>query len=335
MSRRRRPIRFVASRLNEHQAWQDDCAAAKLSLDGAETRTFYEGVISREHGEEELPTTAVAPPRVTKTRRTPAVTETAPVDPTRRCSAYDQNRLLYHCQHGDLPALEHLLRTEPLIDVNHEDAYGWTPLMIASREGRAEVVRRLLQREDVLVSARSSEGLTACQLAASDSIRALFPTPRVGEDKKKRASNSSSKDSRNVSNEDRVDCDVCAMENVSLDHSATIVHQLNRRGTSRRCRKHYGIARGNVGYRMLVEAGWDPQRGLGRYEQGASYPVPTRLKRDRLCIGNESQSQSRVTHRDVDCNRSRWDTPRVKHVRKESVKDIARKFRNEFKELDY
>ncbi|KAF8936123.1 G patch domain and ankyrin repeat-containing protein 1 [Haplosporangium gracile] len=52
----------------------------------------------------------------------------------------------------------------------------------------------------------------------------------------------------------------------------------------------------NKGFRMLVNSGWDYEKGLGAEGQGARHPVATRLKHDRLALGAAGTSKKVVTH---------------------------------------
>ncbi|KAJ3087487.1 G patch domain and ankyrin repeat-containing protein 1 [Quaeritorhiza haematococci] len=47
----------------------------------------------------------------------------------------------------------------------------------------------------------------------------------------------------------------------------------------------YAFNEKNVGYRLLQSHGWQHGQGLGADNQGRTYPIPTRLKADRLGIG--------------------------------------------------
>ncbi|KAF9354416.1 G patch domain and ankyrin repeat-containing protein 1 [Mortierella sp. NVP85] len=47
---------------------------------------------------------------------------------------------------------------------------------------------------------------------------------------------------------------------------------------------------------MLVNSGWDYEKGLGAEGQGARHPIATRLKHDRLALGAEGTSKKAVTH---------------------------------------
>jgi len=48
----------------------------------------------------------------------------------------------------------------------------------------------------------------------------------------------------------------------------------------------------NVGYRMLVRAGWKYSKGLGAQEQGRRTPIIPKLKYDRLGVGAKTKKKS-------------------------------------------
>ena len=47
---------------------------------------------------------------------------------------------------------------------------------------------------------------------------------------------------------------------------------------------------------MLVNSGWEYEKGLGAEGQGARHPVATRLKHDRLALGSTGVGKKVVTH---------------------------------------
>lgn len=75
---------------------------------------------------------------------------------------------------------------------------------------------------------------------------------------------------------------------------SSITHQLNLKpklpGTV------YGIPRSNKGFQLLVNQGWDTEKGLGNDGKGQKFPVKTILKTDRKGFGDKNKSAARVTH---------------------------------------
>jgi hypothetical protein len=56
---------------------------------------------------------------------------------------------------------------------------------------------------------------------------------------------------------------------------------------------------------MLVNSGWDYEKGLGAEGQGARHPVATRLKHDRLALGAAGTNKKLVTHTFEEIEKSR------------------------------
>lgn len=56
---------------------------------------------------------------------------------------------------------------------------------------------------------------------------------------------------------------------------------------------------------MLVNSGWEYEKGLGAEGQGARHPVATRLKHDRLALGAAGTSKKLVTHTFEEIEKSR------------------------------
>ncbi|KAI7823398.1 hypothetical protein BC939DRAFT_451991 [Gamsiella multidivaricata] len=65
------------------------------------------------------------------------------------------------------------------------------------------------------------------------------------------------------------------------------------------------LGHSNKGFRMLVNSGWDYEKGLGAQGQGARHPVATRLKHDRLALGAVGASKKVVTHTFEEIEKSR------------------------------
>ncbi|KAG0304515.1 G patch domain and ankyrin repeat-containing protein 1 [Dissophora globulifera] len=65
------------------------------------------------------------------------------------------------------------------------------------------------------------------------------------------------------------------------------------------------LGHGNKGFRMLVNSGWDYEKGLGIEGQGKRHPVATRLKQDRLALGAAGSSKKVVTHTFEEIEKSR------------------------------
>ena len=64
---------------------------------------------------------------------------------------------------------------------------------------------------------------------------------------------------------------------------------------------------------MLINSGWDYEKGLGAQGQGARHPVATRLKRDRLALGAAGTSKKVVTHtiEEIEASRTKSTAAKV------------------------
>lgn len=77
-------------------------------------------------------------------------------------------------------------------------------------------------------------------------------------------------------------------------HLISLTHMTNAQQNLRRLNDTpaiYTLNETNVGYRMLVGAGWNTERGLGVEEQGMRYPIRARQKLDRAGVGVRQRRQ--------------------------------------------
>ncbi|KAF9091648.1 G patch domain and ankyrin repeat-containing protein 1 [Mortierella sp. AD031] len=87
----------------------------------------------------------------------------------------------------------------------------------------------------------------------------------------------------------------------------------------------------NKGFRMLVNSGWEYEKGLGAEGQGARHPVATRLKHDRLALGAVGTSKKLVTHTFEEIEQSRTKPATAKSKRRVplSAEDYRKKAEKE------
>ncbi|GJJ70246.1 hypothetical protein EMPS_02595 [Entomortierella parvispora] len=83
----------------------------------------------------------------------------------------------------------------------------------------------------------------------------------------------------------------------------------------------------NKGFRMLINSGWDYDKGLGVQGQGARHPVATRLKHDRLALGAAGTSKKVITHtiEEIEASRTKTDTAKSKRRVPLNAEDYRRK----------
>ncbi|KAF8984127.1 hypothetical protein CPC16_000728 [Podila verticillata] len=89
------------------------------------------------------------------------------------------------------------------------------------------------------------------------------------------------------------------------------------------------LGHSNKGFRMLVNSGWDYEKGLGADGKGTRHPIATRLKHDRLALGAE-KTKKVVTHTFEEIEKSRAK-PTAKSNRRVplSAEDYRRKAEKE------
>jgi len=68
--------------------------------------------------------------------------------------------------HGNVDAVQQLLKAQPGPNINHQDAVGSSPLILAAFEGHLEVTRMLLDAEDIDINQQNNFGYSALMLAA-------------------------------------------------------------------------------------------------------------------------------------------------------------------------
>ncbi|KAK3861017.1 hypothetical protein Pcinc_032972 [Petrolisthes cinctipes] len=208
------------------------------------------------------------------------------------------NKAFRCAQDNDVAVLRDLLNTG--LNVNTKDTYGWSLLMVASCAGAKDAVKILLDA-GARVGVRDSKGHTALYLATTkghDKIIDMLISASKG-----RHSDGSSLEDGNTRNltegtETReFFCDVCnkvIKEATKKQHKTSIAHQFCLGAVQQQTM--YGIPPSNKGYQLLVNHGWDEDRGLGPGNQGMKFPIKTVLKRDRMGLGNEQKSTPKVTH---------------------------------------
>merc|ERR1712059_15996 len=89
-----------------------------------------------------------------------------------------------------------------------------------------------------------------------------------------------------------VDCGTKYEENQKRRHLASIPHLLVTSTTSS-LNPGFGIAEGNLGFRMLRRVGWDGRSGLGEGKRGRLFPVKTSLRQSRVGLAEGDKKGAR------------------------------------------
>ncbi|KAG7153618.1 G patch domain and ankyrin repeat-containing protein 1-like [Homarus americanus] len=185
-------------------------------------------------------------------------------------------------------------------NVNAKDEYGWSLLMVSACAGAKDAVQLLLEHK-ARTGARDSKGNTAIYLATMKGHRKIVDM--LINCSKKKDSNYQSPEDVNVvhlkkkSLTEEFFCDICQKtikESTKIQHETSIVHQFKLGMGANKTM--YGIPPSNKGYQLLVNQGWDTEKGLGPQSSGTKFPVKTVLKRDREGLGNVKKDIARVTH---------------------------------------
>lgn len=209
---------------------------------------------------------------------------------TDQCLQQFGNELLKCAEEGNLNEINRL--TKNGVNINHSDAYGWTALMCAGVAGHMGVVEYLLNcgaDRNLL----NNQGKSALQLAkdiGAAQVSDLMENFSKEHRKKKVSRNKT----------EQVYCDICKSEyskssEDDKSHLSSTVHLFNLKLKPKP--DPYMITETNIGYKMMRQAGWDGEKGLGPEGQGHRYPIRTTLKRDRSCLGSyDSKVKAKITH---------------------------------------
>lgn len=225
------------------------------------------------------------------------------------------NELLRYCQEGNHAEVKRLLRNGDAC-LGDSDQFGWNALMCAAYSGHSRLVAYLIQREPSLVRHRNQQGQSAAVLAhmaGHESIAEyLLQTEQDGLELRKETDKKMSGTSS--VNQDPVWCDTCQAnfkEAAKMHHQST-AHLFSCGHAPRPT--HYHLPESNRGFQMMLQDGWDKEKGLGKGGEGNKFPVKTILKRDRQGLGagaDGGEVRPRVTHFKP------FDTDAVKRPRKE------------------
>ncbi|XP_064489679.1 G patch domain and ankyrin repeat-containing protein 1 homolog isoform X1 [Ornithodoros turicata] len=324
-----RTIRFIRESRNSEctafgtREWQ--CVKQQAeNLSGEEAKRFYDDLIS-------TPSASVTTAPSKKARR---VASSIP-KPSKLIKRQAKScELLYAAEMNNVDDIQKCLSSG--LDVNVADDFGWTALMCSSCSGAEDAVRFLLN-ENADDHIKNKQNKTAIDLARErghmNIVRLLCKSENISSNQAPELTSEPTRDEF---------CSVCERLVTSTElssHNTSILHQLSLE-EGKLSTTHYGIPDSNTGFQMLLQMGWNRERGFGPSESGRKYPVKTVLKRDRAGLGKEI-SEARVTHFEPhDCsaieNARRKKTPTATTSKKGKRKgiDISRmkeiEFRREF-----
>lgn len=245
-----------------------------IAIENGETaRKTYETIL-------QMPSTAAPPKRERKQNHR-----------RRTIIPFEKNLLFRAATNNDVLTIErmHLNRS----NVNVTDEFGWSALMMAAYEGHLDVVK-VLNRCGANEHLKNAKGDTAQTLAERVKHQTIVTFLKQLSEPICLSSDDESDSDPNAT----FHCDICQADFSISDHKShetSTIHRFNSTSTQNGVR-HFSIAESNVGFRMLLQQGWDRQSGLGPAKNGTIYPIKTTLRKPRSGLGIPQPTKSKVTH---------------------------------------
>lgn len=188
---------------------------------------------------------------------------------------FKQSDIFKFAQNNEVGNLK-LLLSQPGININATDDYGWTALMCAACSGAKDSVALLLQKEaDITISDKSNR--TAISLARKNHHNKILTI--IKDYKKLR------KETERKKQIEPIFCEICKREfQMNPEkHECSTLHLFNSK--PKKLKTFYGIPDSNRGFQLLLKEGWDRESGLGPEGSGRKFPVKAKMKKDRCGIG--------------------------------------------------
>ena len=204
-------------------------------------------------------------------------------------------KAMIYARNNKVGPLTALLRKGFSVDTKND--HRWTLLMVAACAGSFEVVQTLLRwREDT--NTQDANGNTAVFLASIKDHKKVVDL--INSARKSDIGAQSNDDKRPTASSIHFTeffCDLCKRtikESTYIQHETSIAHQFNV-GSSTSITL-YGISPSNKGYQLMVDQGWNAEKGLGPKNSGVKFPMKTVLKRNREVLGAPAKGKLRITH---------------------------------------
>lgn len=208
---------------------------------------------------------------------------------------YDKNKFFRAATTNDVSKIEQMKINSPIL-INATDQFGWTALMMSAYEGHLDVIKVLLRLGANLhiKNGKNETALTLAERAKHHDIakfleHALEPICVSSDD---------DDDADDNNKEKKYFCDICQMNVVEVDrksHETSTLHRFNRTDAQSTAH-HFGIPDSNVGFQMLLQQGWNRDRGLGAEQNGIIYPIKTTLRKPRSGLGVRQCNKPKITH---------------------------------------
>lgn len=234
---------------------------------------------------------------------------------------FNKNEFLKCAQYGKLKQMKKLLENGVPVDVS--DGYGWTAIMCAAYEGHCDIVDCLL-KHGADVDICDGHNKTAYSLASERGNKSVLKVI----DKHRRNQSKEPQDNNFSEILKSFFCEICKSEFSNCtekEHETSTVHLFNLKLKPKPDK--FLIPSSNVGYQLMKKKGWDGEKGLGASGQGQKYPVKTVLKRDRKCLGNDTDKKvkPRITHFGPGDTSSVKNKPKLQSERKLSARTLSKK----------
>lgn len=306
-------VSFVKAKAESNQSWKIDEAGgteqtcstgAQVSRlnSGSEIRTFYEDIVGLKDTE---PNSKSSPQEKHKRKRKGSqdIVKTpgnrvhpktrAEVDQDVRLSK-GPNDFLRCAQDGDLATLkQHVKRG---VDINFQDEYGWTAVMCSAHAGKKDILVYLLENNAnvYLVENQGKSAIDLVNQSKEEKCKICFKVLRMFMDGESNWQMRETQDTPPIEPYFCSGCNATFSDMPEEKHLTSTLHLFNTKPYTRSTMYH--ITESNKGFQMLVQSGWDKERGLGPEGKGNKFPVKTVLKRNREGLGNPSTSKAKVTH---------------------------------------
>lgn len=220
-------------------------------------------------------------------------------------------------------------------DVDMQDNFHWTLLMVAAYAGHWTIVECLLKR-GAKWQEYSDRGMNAADLARSrghvdladliesfDSRHQDFGGGGEVEGVQYPETSGQGSGKKRTRKFYCKSCQAVVTQSPRVGHDTSIVHLYSCQHPASSL-VPYGIPESNRGFQMLLRSGWNPKKGLGSHRQGQRFPVKTVLKQDRLGFGVPG-GKAKVTHfsaHDREAVRSHRDKHKKEKRPSKNKKDI-------------
>ena len=261
--------------IEAHEKAKKDEIVRKRQLEGSEAKKFYQSVLNE-------PSTSTEPiqrPKIQfKVKKANLQTKVK----------FRESDLLKAVEIDDLEFVSQVISSHPEMK-DFKDNFGWSLLMIASKAG-SEKVLHFLKGQNADLHITDKTGQDCISLAKNKTIKAILTGP-----KDQKAKVKTSKPKKSLTN---LNCELCNVEGLDEDqykaHLSSTIHQY-KEASNKDLKVHYVIPEANRGFQMMLQSGWESNKGLGPQKDGKLYPVKTALKRNKHGLGLE-KTEKKVTH---------------------------------------